>query len=896
MIANFGKEIAKAAKPKLTTGRETTYKHTGFYHKIATIEPSELYPMLETSAFGLPEEVIEKRLEQAGANEITHEKHQWQKQLMKALLNPFILLLTALAVISYLTHDLRGATVMGVMVTISVCLTFFQEFRSSRAAERLKAMVSTNATVLRQVSLPPKDPHEDMLGMVSSVRSEIPIAGLVPGDVILLSAGDMLPADVRLIISKDLFVSQSALTGESIPVEKFATTETEKTRDLVELKNICFMGTNVVSGTAHAVILKTGRDTYLGSIAKNLVGQRVQTSFDKGINRFTILMLKFMMVMVPCVFLINGLSKGNWLDAFMFSVAVAVGLTPEMLPMIVTVNLAKGALAMARKKVIVKRLNSIQNFGAIDVLCTDKTGTLTQDRVVLEKYVDPVGNAKNRVLKFAYLNSYYQTGLKNLLDVAILKHHEVSGELGAERNYRKVDEIPFDFTRKRMSVIVERQNTTHVLICKGALEEIYKLCSSADIDGKVTPISELPEDRCYKYAQEMNDDGLRVIAVAYKEMSTGQSEYSVKDEKDLTLLGFIAFLDPPKETASEAIRVLKQKGVAVKVLTGDNDRVTRKICQDVGLDVGHIVLGQDIDQMQDSELEEVATKTSVFAKLTPIQKERIIYALHRRGHVVGFMGDGINDAPALKASDVGISVDNAVDIAKESADIILLEKSLLVLEEGIIEGRKVFGNIVKYIKMGSSANFGNVFSVLGASAFLPFLPMQPVQLLTQNLLYDLSQTAIPFDQVDEEYLEKPRRWEIGDIGRFMLFMGPLSSLFDYGTFLVMWFFFKAQTPAEASVFQTGWFIEGLLSQTLIVHMIRTRKIPFIESRASLPLLIMTACVMGLGICIPFSAIGSGLGLSPLPLVYFAWLFGFLMLYCVLAQFVKNWFVRKYGYN
>jgi Mg2+-importing ATPase len=707
----------------------------------------------------------------------------------------------------------------------------------------------------------------------------------------------MVPADLRLFASKDLFISQSALTGESLPIEKFHLPEiVTPTTEPFDLRNMCFMGTTVVSGTALGIVLKTGKETFIGSLAHRLSGQRIQTSFDKGISRFTWLMLRFMMVMVPTVFLVNGIMKGQWYEAFMFSVAVAVGLTPEMLPMIVTVNLAKGAIAMSRKKVIVKRLNSIQNFGAIDVLCTDKTGTLTQDHVVLEKYSDPVGNHVNRVLRYAYLNSYYQTGLKNLLDVAILKHHEVHGELDVQFNYKKIDEIPFDFSRKRMSVIVEKRDGTHVLICKGALEELFSLCSNAEINGASTPIEDVSRDRCQAYAQSLNDDGLRVIAVAYKEVPHGSGLYSVKDESELTLLGFIAFLDPPKETAAQAISLLAQKGVSVKVLTGDNDRVTRKICSQVGLPFDRIVLGAEIEAMNDETLDATVEGVSVFAKLTPYQKERIIRSLHRKGHVVGFMGDGINDAPALKAADIGISVDNAVDIAKESADIILLEKSLLILEQGILEGRKVFGNIVKYIKMGASSNFGNVFSVLGASAILPFLPMQPVQLLTQNLLYDLSQTAIPFDNVDEEYLETPRKWEIGDIGRFMVFIGPVSSVFDYCTFAVMWFVFKANTESQASLFQSGWFVEGLLSQTLVVHMIRTRKIPFIQSRASLPMIALTCTIMAIGIAFPFTFVGAKIGLCPLPGAYFPWLVAMLVSYCLLTQLVKQWFVKRFGFN
>ncbi len=867
---------------------ESSYRFKNFVLQSAALKDKDLFRQFDSSADGLPDEQVRQRLVKIGPNEIDQEKYHWQLQLLKIFLNPFILLLIALAVISYFTGDISSAVVMIVMVVVSVVLTFFQEFRSSKAAASLKAMVSTNASVVRRLDVALR--NESL-----SRKVEVPINQLVPGDVLHLSAGDMIPADVRIFSSKDLFISQSALTGESLPVEKFHATETD-VKEMLELKNVCFMGTNVVSGSAMGIVLKTGKETFIGSMAKDLSGQRVQTSFDKGIQRFTWLMLKFMMVMVPAVFLINGFLKHDWFEAFLFAVAVAVGLTPEMLPMIVTVNLAKGALAMSKKKVIVKRLNAIQNFGAIDILCTDKTGTLTQDNVVLEKYVDPVGNSINRVLRYAYLNSYYQTGLKNLLDIAILKHQEVHGELGIYSNYKKIDEIPFDFSRKRMSVIVERKNTSHVLIAKGALEEIFSLCVNAEIAGQVTPIESVSKDRCYKYAQELNDDGLRVIAVAYKEVPKDKVTYNVADECGLTLLGFIAFLDPPKESAAEAITQLAKKGVSVKVLTGDNDRVTKKICGQVGLSAENILLGQDVETMSDEQLSDAAEKVSVFAKLNPHQKERIIRALQRRGHVVGFMGDGINDAPALKAADIGISVDNAVDIAKESADIILLEKSLLVLEEGIIEGRKVFGNIVKYIKMGASSNFGNVFSVLGSSALLPFLPMQPVQMLTQNLLYDLSQTAIPFDHVDEEYLEQPRKWEIGDIGRFMAVIGPISSIFDYATFAIMWFVFKANVSAREGLFQSGWFVEGLISQTLIVHMIRTRKVPFFQSRASNSMLALTVIIMSVGILIPFSFLGPKIGLVPLPLAYFPWLVGMMICYCLLTQVVKNWFIRKYGFN
>ena len=874
-------------------GKATPYRHRGFLLKLTQELPSAVFELLGSDRDGLNAEEVTERRELYGLNEVAQEETRWQTQLRGALINPFNILLCILSVVSFLTDDVKGAVTLAAMVVISVSLTFIQELRSSRAAEGLKKMVQTRATVLRKV---PVDPDAEPIELVSR-KLELPIQEIVPGDIIHLSAGDMTPADVRLLTSKDLFVSQASMTGESIPVEKSSDPETADAESILELRNICFMGTNVVSGAASAIVVKTGGETFLGGIAKSLAGQRMPTSFDRGVHKFTWLMLRFMMFMVPFVFLVNGFTKGNWTEAFMFAVAVAVGLVPEMLPMIVTVNLAKGALSMAKKKVIVKRLNSIQNFGAMNILCTDKTGTLTQDKIVLEKYVDVSGMPNDRVLKYGYLNSYYQTGLKNLLDVAVLNHREMDSELEIEKTYRKLDEIPFDFNRKRMSVVVEKSNHRHILVCKGALEEVVKICSHAEIGRETVPMDSIPFERFQKIAQELNDDGLRVIAVAYKDVeASDKRDYSVKDESDLILIGYIAFLDPPKESASQAILKLNQHGVTVKVLTGDNDRVTRKVARDVGLSVEHLLLGSELENMTDAELDAQVERTAVFAKLTPSQKERIVRSLHRHGHVVGFMGDGINDAPALRAADVGISVDNAVDIAKESADIILLEKSLLVLEEGVLEGRKVFGNIIKYIKMGASSNFGNMFSMLGASAILPFLPMQPVQLLTQNLLYDISQTAIPFDDVDPEYLEKPRKWEINEISRFMMFFGPISSFFDYGTFAIMWWFFKAQTPGSASLFQSGWFVEGLVSQTLIVHMIRTRRVPFIQSRASWPLMFMTGLIMCVAIYIPFSLYGQSIGLVPLPGSYFPWLVGILICYSLATQTMKNWFVERYGFN
>ncbi|CAN1213307.1 magnesium-translocating P-type ATPase [Tumidithrix helvetica PCC 7403] len=872
--------------------------------KIAQGNIEEALETLNTSPEGLSELQSNLRLGKVGLNEIAHEKPpKWYVQLLKTFQNPLAILLIILAILSLLTGDVRAAVIIISMVIFSVILRFSQEFRSSQAAEKLREMVHTTATVRR------KDPRKDIspslaqdMGLTLNLdipdRYEIPIKFLVPGDVIFLAAGDMIPADVRLMAAKDLFVSQGALTGESLPVEKQPNIPSNglQSQNPLELANLCFLGTNVISGTGTAVVIETGSNTYLGSLAKTVVGHKTVTSFDKGVNDVSLLLLRFMLVMAPVVFLINGLLKGNWTEAFFFALSVAVGLTPEMLPMIVTANLARGAIAMSEKKVIVKNIDAIQNFGAMDILCTDKTGTLTQDKIILEMHLDIYGEECEEVLEFAYLNSFYQTGLKNLLDVAVLEHIELHEALKVEHKFLKIDEIPFDFIRRRMSVVVEEENHHHELICKGAVEEILQICTQVKANSQVLPLDSTIHEQVTQLNQELNEDGLRVIAVAYKELPLDQRSYSVADEQDLILIGLIAFLDPPKESASLAIATLNKSGVQVKVLTGDNPIVTRKTCKDVGLYVHHTLLGNEIEALSDEELTDLAETTTIFAKLSPLQKSRIIQVLRRKGHIVGFMGDGINDAAALREADVGISVDTAVDIAKESADIILLEKSLMVLEEGILEGRRTFGNIVKYIKMGTSSNFGNMFSVLGASALLPFLPMQPVQILVNNLLYDFSQTGIPFDHVDKEYLTKPRKWQVGDIQKFMLYIGPMSSIFDYATYALMWFVFGANTVEQQALFQTGWFVESLMTQTLIVYIIRTPKIPFLQSRPSLPMLFVTLTIMAVAIYLPFSPIASVLGFVPLPAKYFLWLALILSCYCVLTQLMKTWFVRKYGYN
>jgi Mg2+-importing ATPase len=833
---------------------------------------------LETRLEGLSQSEADSRLKKYGPNEVAREKRQsGLMRLLSNVKNPLVILLTALGVISFLTGDMRATAVIFVMVLLGVVLRFYQEMRADNAAEKLKAMVSSTATIVR-----------------GGKESEVSLKMLVPGDIILLAAGDLVPADVRLLLAKDLFLNQSALTGESLPVEKKAASVSAEEQNPLDLANICFLGSNVESGSATAVVVHTGDQTYFGSLAASIMVPRELTSFDKGINQFTWLMIRFMAVMVPAVFLINGLTKHNWAEAFLFAVAVAVGLTPEMLPMIVTVNLSQGAVMMSTKKVIVKRLNAIQNFGAMDVLCTDKTGTITKGKIVLEKHLDVLGKPSEKVLHYGYLNSYHHTGLKNLLDEAILNHEELEERLKANEKYRKIDEIPFDFVRRRMSVVIEDETGLNTLICKGALDEVMSQCSRVEINGEVASMSPEHDAKSRQMAGVLNGEGFRVIALAYKEMPGAKDEpvYSVKDESDLILLGFLAFLDPPKETASEALKRLHALNVDVKILTGDNEIITTYICKQVGMPVENLLLGSQIEKMNQEQLSEAVRSASVFARLVPAHKERVVHALQSNGHVVGFMGDGINDAPALKAADVGISVDSAVDIAKESSDIILLENSLLILEQGVLEGRRVFGNIIKYIKMAASSSFGNMLSVVGASAFLPFLPMLPIQVLTNNLLYDFSQTTIPTDDVDPEWLAKPRKWAIGDIQRFILFIGPISSIFDYLTFFIMLYIFNAWT--NPALFHTGWFVESLFTQTLIIHVIRTNKIPFIESRASWPLIISSLIIVAVGAWLTVSPLADTLGFVPLPSEYWLLLAIMMVCYVILTQVVKTWFIRRFG--
>jgi Mg2+-importing ATPase len=839
---------------------------------------------LKSSLQGLSSDEASRRLDEYGPNELSHLRRLgFWADVFHRMRSPLVVQLLIIATVSAFMGGLASTIIVSAMVLLSIGLSYILDRRSNRAVETLGKRVQSRTFALRD-----------------GAESELRISEIVPGDIVLLQAGSIIPADLRLISAKDFFVSESTLTGESMPVEKTIAPGDASAHSPMELPNACFLGTSVTSGTARGVVINTGTRTVFGAISVRLNEQREETSFDRGVRSFTWLMIRFMVVMVSTVFFIVGLTKGNWLEALLFGLSVAVGLTPEMLPMIVTVNLAKGALSMSKKKVIVKRLPSIQNFGAIDILCTDKTGTLTEDMVVLERHVDLVGHTSEEVLTYAYLNSYFQTGLRNLIDRAVVEH----ADLYAEQDCRLVDELPFDFQRRRMSVVVDYEGD-HVLICKGAVEEINACCTSYQLEDDVYPLIDMIRTDLFEEVDRLNRDGFRVLGIAYKEFPRTKTAFSVDDEKGLILLGYIAFFDPPKVSATDALELLTKAGVQVKVLTGDNGLVTDKVCRDVGLTVQRMVTGNELSQFTTDEFSQAVRESNVFVKLSPVQKEQIVKELRQSGHVVGFMGDGINDAPALKAADVGISVDSAVDVAKESADIVLLEKSLLVLEEGIMEGRRVFANILKYIRMGASSNFGNMFSVLGASYLLPFLPMKPLQILTNNLLYDFSQTGIPTDRVDEEMIAKPLKWNISNIKRFMIFIGPISSIFDYATFALMWFFFHcrafvdavAGSPEQAmraDLFQTGWFVESLLTQTLIVHIIRSRRVPFFGSRASAHLTMTTLIIMGVGAWLPYSPFAAALGMVPLPAVYWAWIGGFLVTYALLTHLVKSWFFKRFG--
>ena len=853
----------------------------------ATRDVPGVYALLETQPEGLSTEEAERRLAQHGQNVLAKDQEPGILRLVvRALRDPLVILLAVLATLSMVTGDARAASMMLVMIALSVGLRLIQESKANHAAAKLKAMLSVTASVLRD-----------------GKAQEIPVSHLVPGDVVQLAAGDMIPGDVRLVQAKDLFVIQAALTGESFPVEKFVVEAQPDTAQPLELKSVAFLGTSIGSGAATAVVVATGKDTFLGGMAEALQDPQPPTAFDRGIARFTWLMLGFMAVMAPLVFVINGLTKGSWTEAFFFAIAVAVGLTPEMLPMIVTICLAKGAVSMSRKQVIVKRLHAIQNLGAMDVLCTDKTGTLTRDEIILERHCDVALREDDAVLALAYLNSHFQTGLKNVLDRAVLAHEETHTHARIPE-HSKVDEIPFDFERRIMSVVVRTPDGHVCIIAKGAPEAIFSRCKDFRLDGGLWPMDHPHIVELQHEHDQLSADGFRVLALATKIVPPRQTDvahttpYGKADECELTLEGYVAFLDPPKESARAAIQMLAQHGVRAKVITGDNELVARKVCSQVGLTIERVLLGSAVEAMDDTQLAEAAEETVLFARVSPAHKQRIIRALKSRGHIVGFMGDGINDAPALHAADVGISVDSAVDIAKEAADIVLLERSLLVLDEGVLEGRKVFSNIVNYVRMGASSNFGNMFSVLGASVFVPFLPMRPIQILTNNLLYDIGQSAIPTDAVDPERIRAPRAWHLNELTRFMLFIGPCSSIFDYSTYLLMLYVFdcwNVSTPEAAahsqSLFQTGWFVESLLTQTLIIHVIRTNKIPFLQSRPSATLLWTGVLIMATGTLLPFTALGRYLGFSALPALYWPYLAGTLLCYVVLTQLVKAWLLR-----
>jgi len=910
--------IKTLAKPNATAENEKYLRAACF------MTEEELFKELKSVRSGLSEEDSDERKKSVGPNVLVSErKKSAAAEILGRFADPLVIQLLVILFVSFFMNldpamlgasgksflakilaylgsssDFITPSVVGGMILISVFLSYFQERRSSKAADELKKLVQTTTIVLR-----------------NGKEEEILMSELVPGDVVVLAAGSIIPADLRVLTAKDFFVSQSALTGESIPIEKYYQPDPSKT-EIFDMQNACFQGSTVVSGAAQGVVVNTGMRTFLGQISMGLSAPNVDTDFDKGVKKFVYLMIRFMLIMVSICFLIVGLKDKNWLNAILFGLSVAVGLTPEMLPMIVTVCLSKGAIFMSRKKVIVKKLKSIQNIGAMNILCTDKTGTLTQDRVILEKHVDVSNHHSDDVLRYAYMNSYYQTGLRNLLDISILSHVD----LDVERSCRKVDEIPFDFQRKRMSVVLDYEGK-NVLICKGSVEAIFDACNRYQIDDDIFPMIDVVKNDITEEYANLSSQGYRVLAIAYGEFSTDKTVFSVQDENNLVMLGYLAFFDPPKDSAEKAIASLQEHGVRVKVLTGDNELVTAKVCKDVGFASNGVVTGKELAAMGAEDFARTIREHDIFAHLTPDQKEAIIKGLRAQGNVVGFMGDGINDAAAMKAADVGISVDTAVDVAKESADIILLEKNLLVLEDGIIEGRRTFNNIIKYIKMGASSNFGNMFSVVGASWFFPFLPMQPVQILLNNLLYDFSQTAIPLDNVDPEFAAKPQSWDISFIKRFMLWIGPISSIFDYATFALMWIFlgcqrlFDLKAPPElaayfqsiyksddpntsyaAHLFNTGWFVESLLTQTLIVHIIRTNRVPFFQSRASLSLMVTTLLIMGVGAALPYTPLAQAFGLVPLPAVFWPFCLGYLILYSCLTHGVKTWFNHRIEAN
>ncbi|MGV8141892.1 MAG: magnesium-translocating P-type ATPase [Candidatus Woesearchaeota archaeon] len=842
------------------------------YYTYAKTDVEQILREFNTSKDGLCEADVRERIKKYGYNDpVKRDKKPVILEFLLKFTNPLIIILIAIGVFTLIYAEKFSAIFIFAMILISVFISFLQEHRSNKEVERLIEMVRVKIKVIRNKKIMDVNTHE-----------------LVPGDIIEVSAGDIIPADVRLIYSKDLFMNESTLTGEAFPVEKHYET-LKKANSIYELQNMAFMGTSVVSGSATCVVLTTGKYTEFSHIARNIAKDNFETSFDKGIREFTWMMIKFVIGLVIFILVINTILKGNILESAMFALAVAVGLTPEMLPMLVTINLTKGARDMAKKEVIVKHLESIQNLGAMDILCTDKTGTLTEDRIVLEKYCNVSGKEDYDVLRYAYINSFYQTGLKNVLDDAILKHEPIKF-----KSIRKVDEIPYDFVRKMMSIVVDIHSDKHkglLLISKGAPEEIIRRCSKYELNGKVHRLNEKTKEKMDKQYVKWSSEGFRVIAVAYKP-EIKSSNYTKKEENNLILKGYLGFFDPPKQSAFHAIRSLEELGIEVKILTGDNELVTKSVCGELGLKIKGCITGKEMDTLNDVELKTIVEKNTIFARVSPMQKERIVDALQKNGHTVGFLGDGINDAPTLKKADVGISVNTAVDIAKESSGIILLKKNLMVLKEGIIDGRKVFGNIVKYIEMGASSNFGNMFSVAGASIFLPFLPMLPIQIILNNFLYDISQLSIPTDNIDKEYVQKPRPWNIESIKRFVIFIGPLSSIFDFMTFIVFFMIFNA-IPAQ---FQTAWFIESLTTQVLIVYIIRTNKIPIIESKPSMSVVLTTLFIVLFGLTITMLPVGRFFGFEPLPVKFLFTIYGIVAIYIVMTFFAKKKLMKKFHFE
>lgn len=887
-------------------------KNTNFFKDLSQASPTEAITKLESSLAGLKRSQVEDKQKVYGKNVFVRKGFVWYERLLANIANPFVIILFIIFIYNLVSYfvinknnpderisDLWSSVIVIVMIFLSVFISYFQDFRSYKSSEKLRELVETTASTFRfSKKNPDYQANLKDLNSVSQYSKEILIEELVPGDIIFLSSGDMVPADVRVLSSVDLFINQASLTGESLPVEKHAKynpTNPKRISNILEFENLCFMGTSVVSGGAIAIVVATGENSYFGSIASSITAKRPETSFNKGIKKTSYILVAFMAVIVPIIFIVNAFMKHDALAALIFSISVAVSLTPEMLPMIVSANLARGAVRLSKKKVIVKNLSSMQNFGAMNILCTDKTGTLTEDKIELVKNLDAKGKPSEKVLEMAYLNSFFQTGLKNNIDKTIIDHVRVDYKDFTKLPYQKVDEIPFDFARRRMSVVVAKDNKTDTLITKGAVEEILKICQDVAIDGEIVSLDKTIQEGVLSLSKQLNDEGLRVIAVAARDYQHTNHIYKIKDESKLTLIGYIGFFDIPKKSAITAIKTLKSHGVDVKILTGDNEVVTRAICSKVGLDPKTPLLGTEIDKLSDRELHEVATNTTIFAKMNPLQKARIIDILKLKGHTVGFLGDGINDAVALHHADVSISVNSATDIAKEASDIILLEKDLDVLEQGVVGGRITFGNILKYIKITISSNFGNALSLLIASFWLPFFPMVAIQILLQNLLYDISQLSIPWDNVDPEFIARPQKWNSKSIIPFALWNGPLSSVFDVTTFLFMGYAFHVfdhvNDPAYIGLFQAGWFVVGMTTQTLIFHLLRTPKIPFIQSIASWPVLLVTGLATVIGIIIPYTPLGHLIGFVNLSGIYFAYLAAVIILYFVLSQLWKMLYIK-----